>query len=82
MEEMRSGKHDFHVFPNPGDGILTIECTEPADIILIFTMSGELIKQLPFSSEIDMRELPHGIYLLKVIDTDGNVALTEKVSIN
>ena len=61
----------FRVFPNPGGDHLGIEVNELSEILLIdvMTIDGRLIEQFVISKPFEtynVRELPHGMYLMKL----------------
>ena len=61
----------FSVYPNPVKDILTIESSCKNPKIQIFNITGRLVFESHTSdSEIDIKDLPAGLYLLKVIGND------------
>ncbi|MDD5571444.1 MAG: T9SS type A sorting domain-containing protein [Bacteroidales bacterium] len=67
---------DFIVYPNPANTKITIELPQitKQNTITIYNISGaELIKQQVTKSrtEIDVRDLPCGIYFVKVVNENG-----------
>ena len=63
-----SGQKDFFIYPNPSDGIISIENTSSQKInIKVFNATGELkYKEQNISSEIDLSNLTNGIYILEI----------------
>ena len=73
----------FQLFPNPSEGrfSLALNSKKPAGIT-IYNMTGEIIHTAflyPGITEIDLRNMPKGIYLVKA--TSGNGTVTKKILI-
>jgi hypothetical protein len=76
----------FNAYPNPTKGLLNVsfQNTEHPAIINIYTLSGNLIKQVSASQvleqiQLDLGHLPEGIYFLQAIA--GNKTFTKKISV-
>jgi hypothetical protein len=56
------------VFPNPSDGSFTLTLQQlPKNNLLVYDMNGRVVKSLKIASlrsELDLSELPKGVYLL------------------
>ena len=63
-----NGQEDFFIFPNPSDGIISIDNISSQKInIKVFNATGELkYKEQNISSEIDLSNLSNGIYILEI----------------
>jgi hypothetical protein len=63
-----NGQEDFFIFPNPSDGIISINNISSQKInIKVFNATGELkYKEKNISSEIDLSNLSYGIYILEI----------------
>ena len=63
-----NGQEDFFIFPNPSDGIISINNISSQKInIKVFNATGELkYKEQNISSEIDLSNLSNGIYILEI----------------
>lgn len=63
-----NGQEDFFIFPNPSDGIISIDNISSQKInIKVFNATGELkYKEQNISSEIDLSNLFNGIYILEI----------------
>lgn len=67
------------VFPNPSNGIITIEMAEKVDRIEVFNLSGEIVEKFVINDNlIDLRKLPTGCYFLKLTSVVGDV-FTERI---
>ena len=67
------------VYPNPSKGEVTIEGVEVAEI-KVYNGLGQMVKTFQGSNEINVSGLAEGIYLLRILDTDGKV-YTNKITI-
>lgn len=67
---------NVEVFPNPGKGLLQISTTKELPVSArVYNTEGRLVYSLDYPkglSEIDLRELPRGIYLLNLQGDDNN----------
>ncbi len=69
----------IEVFPNPSQGIINIELISPTDEIqnvILFSIEGKEIMNIKLSSnqtEIDLSNIPPGIYLLEGKTKSGNI---------
>lgn len=74
----------IQVFPNPTDGKLTIQNMEPFSTVNVRDMTGKVVVS-PFkvrntNVELDMNDLPKGLYLIQM--KSGNRVETATVSVN
>ncbi len=75
----------INVYPNPTDGLLTIEgLTQETSLnYTIYSMDGDLLEQnsLDFSKTIDINQLASGMYVLQLNFSDGfskRISITKK----
>jgi hypothetical protein len=63
------------VFPNPTADQITVRLTESADIesIGVYNPAGQLIRETKTATTVSMKNLPTGVYLVKIRLTDGRV---------
>ncbi|MFH0759641.1 MAG: T9SS type A sorting domain-containing protein [Bacteroidota bacterium] len=67
----------FTLFPNPGSGLLNIECTASRDYtVQVYNMVGNLVESREFPSAagllyMDISELHTGMYLIKIEGDHG-----------
>jgi hypothetical protein len=65
----------FSVHPNPSSNKITIE-SQPQSQIEIIDVTGKIIQRMQTSSdqeEMDISQLPKGIYLIRAFDKKGNI---------
>lgn len=63
------------VYPNPTSGVLRWNLQDDVQVkeIQLINLQGQQIKINPAAKEMDTRDLPNGIYLLRIQDSDGNM---------
>ncbi|MCB0457425.1 MAG: T9SS type A sorting domain-containing protein [Flavobacteriaceae bacterium] len=66
------------IFPNPVKGIIYLETEEEIESIAIYNSLGAKILTFSGTNQINVENLPQGIYLLKVLFSDGS-ATSEKI---
>lgn len=59
------------IFPNPASDVLQIQIETPWNPtkMEIYDSSGRLVKSEIFESQVDISELPHGNYVLRIFDS-------------
>ena len=79
-------KEDFDIFPNPSDGIFTIEHEMAGrNTLLVYDMVGNKIMEQTLyakKSIINLRGLPTGMYIINVLNNKGQITKSEKIIIN
>jgi hypothetical protein len=75
-------KESFKIFPNPSEGIFTLELSEDfqqADVIVVDVLGKTVFsrKKLGASSQIDLSDYPAGMYFIKLVKDD--LCKTEKI---
>lgn len=71
------GNDGVTVLPNPTNGHVHIEGARGAEV-MVYNAIGQLVKTVQDTNEIDLKGLPKGMYLLRIIDENGAIA-TKKV---
>ncbi|MBN2747166.1 MAG: DUF4465 domain-containing protein [Bacteroidales bacterium] len=63
------------IYPNPATDFIQIESSDPINQIQIFDQTGRLIRALVIENElftkVNLKEIPSGIYFLKVVTNKG-----------
>ncbi len=57
-------------YPNPAKEKVIIDGIEPAEV-QVYNALGQLVKTARGTNEVDVRELPEGVYLLHIMDNQG-----------
>ena len=67
-----SGK--MELYPNPANNVVRIVGVDDvmANEIVIYDMTGRVIKQYQYCNELNISDLQNGIYLLRVVMSDGS----------
>jgi len=73
---------DIQLYPNPGDGELTIQGLLESFQIEIIDVKGHVLKNLsysPISTSVDLREFPAGPYFVRFINMANQQVHIEKI---
>ncbi len=66
---------DINIYPNPSNGLVHIQYpAAKISSIELLSIDGKSIMQQSFTNQIDLSGLGNGNYILKLRDTDGNIA--------
>ncbi len=67
---------DVVIFPNPATNVLNIKGFEVASV-QVYSISGTMMisESASYSNRIDVSKLPFGIYVIKMTDVNGRVAI-------
>ena len=65
MEQM------YSVYPNPANDLIRIEGLQPSEI-QIYNALGQLVSVNHNTNKISVRDLPKGVYLLRITDVNGS----------
>lgn len=66
---------EVQVYPNPAADLVHIDGIDAAEV-QIYSVTGQLVKTVYSSNEIDVSDLPGGIYLLRIKDGEGRSTVT------
>lgn len=68
------GNAKISLYPNPATDVVRIDDNNGAVYkeILIFDMTGRLVKQYSFSKELNINDLCNGVYFLRLVDENGS----------
>ena len=72
-----SSEENIRVWPNPVMDVLRIEGTTATEV-RVYNALGQLLKTAQNTNEVNLRGLPQGMYLLRIMDEDGATA-TKKI---
>ncbi len=71
LEEIEAG-NPISVCPNPASETVHIEGVQPA-VVHIYNALGQMVKTVKDNNEISVAGLPEGVYLLRIMDFDGQI---------
>jgi hypothetical protein len=73
-------KFDVAIYPNPSNGIITINVGDLKDYdVILYNATGQLLGHYNNVSTIDMTYRANGQYLMKIIDNNSNLSIIRKV---
>ncbi len=67
--------NDFSIYPNPTDGIISIEINSDINKIEIYSNLGQKLLSNMKTNRIDISNLKKGLYYIKIIDANDNYAI-------
>lgn len=67
------------VYPNPTNGMVTIQSDQPVSKIEIIDFAGNLVSEKLNAKSIDLQNLPNGVYLIKTTLKDNSVKINKIV---
>jgi hypothetical protein len=67
---------DVVIYPNPATNVLNIQGFELTSV-QVYSISGTMMisETAPYSNRIDVSNLPFGIYIIKMTDVEGRIAV-------
>ncbi len=76
VNQMDQSTTDVVIFPNPATNVLNIKGLEVASV-QVYSISGTMMisQTAAYSNRIDVSSLPFGIYVIKMTDVNGRVAI-------
>ena len=78
VHELAGQKID--IFPNPTNGLVTIEMEESSDItISLYDLNGRCLVKYRQLKTVDLSEYTNGIYLMKITDHKSFESIVEKI---
>ena len=69
----------MQVYPNPARDRVVVEGMEAVEV-KVYNTSGQMVKCVRGTNEIDVEGLAEGVYLLRIVDDEGKV-YTNKITI-
>lgn len=80
VHEFTSGS--FDVYPNPSNGIVTVNSSNVISKITIINVLGEVVKSITVDSKqviVDLTDLKSNVYFIQVIDTNNQTSIRKIV---
>jgi hypothetical protein len=72
------------IYPNPSNGIFHINSTQLDNVnyvINVYNMTGQNVKQLSNTKDVNISSLNNGIYYIEIISENSTVTLKKKISL-
>lgn len=70
---------DIQVYPNPSSGVVFIQWCRLVTV-KVSGMDGKVIKEIKDTNQVDIGDLPNGVYSLSLYDASNNKILTQRIS--
>lgn len=72
------------VYPNPANDILFINITDDSETLwmTLYDMQGRIVRRCPYTHSLSTAELPCGLYLLRINDSNNGRQTTTKIIIS
>lgn len=74
-----SSANSVSVYPNPTSGILNIQSDQNIQNIQLISVEGKIIRNYQAQNQINLSELPKGVYVVKVKLVDGKTEVKKIV---
>ncbi len=77
-----NGMNNISVYPNPNNGQFTVTGLDKGMIVEIYDYTGRSISTssaTDVSIQLNVSNQPNGIYLIRILDKDGNLVATKKL---
>lgn len=76
IENKFNSRNTVNLFPNPANGIISLDSDLEIEQIIIFNLMGKIVYELARPANtinIDISNLESGVYLFKVISSEGSI---------
>jgi len=80
IDILSASKHNIIIFPNPVTDIFFIDYENTGiDKVLIVNFAGITVLEFRNGSQINISQLPEGLYLVKIFDNNNICLATRKI---
>ena len=81
IQEGKSDKETFAVYPNPTTGLIAIESEGPLSKLVVFNTLGQVVKSVQninsLKTMLDLSDLEGGVYFIKINDVETRRVLMQ-----
>jgi hypothetical protein len=81
VEEIVVGSQ-INLYPNPSDGLFSVECSDRIEMILVMNMHGQIVYESHSNaalSQIDLRSFAKGMFIIKMKPFNSNKYISKKI---
>ena len=71
--------NELTLYPNPANNLVRINGVEAAEV-QVYNAIGQMVKTVRGTNEIDVVDLAEGVYLVRIMDAEGNI-YTNKIAV-
>lgn len=75
--------NDIRVYPNPAIDYIMVTENDNVDKVWIYNILGKRVKAYKVETadaKYDIRDLPRGMYIVRLINHDGDLVMTRRVN--
>ena len=65
-------KQNYSIYPNPATEFVHIEGLSDESTIYLYSVNGTMIHSTQYTSALDVRMIPSGVYILKIVSKDNS----------
>ncbi len=78
----QTSNDDIQVYPNPAVDYIMISDNETVTKVWIYNILGKRVKayDVEIDMKYDLRDLPKGMYIVRLLDHDNNLILTRRIN--
>lgn len=80
---VQQSNDDITIYPNPAIDYIMVTQSSKVDKVWIYNILGKKVKSYKVESpdtKYDIRDLPRGIYIVRLVNHDGDLLLTRRVN--
>lgn len=70
---------EISVYPNPTSDVLNIHSNSPVKYVQLISVEGKIVRKFAQTSQLNLQDLPKGVYVLKVQLENGKTELKKVV---
>ena len=70
---------EISVYPNPTSDVLNIHSNSPVKYVQLISLEGKIVRKFAQTSQLNLQDLPKGVYVLKVQLENGKTELKKVV---
>ena len=80
---IQQSNDDIRIYPNPAIDYIMVSQSSKVDKVWIYNILGKKVKSYKVESpdaKYDIRDLPRGMYIVRLVNHDGDLLLTRRVN--
>lgn len=77
-DDINSNKKSINIYPNPTSDKVYIKSYQKVKEVTVYNINSQIVFKQMSITEVDLRKLPSGIYMMKIVESDGKIS-THKI---